>query len=239
MPSCAALPDRAAKAAGGLRYGQWFLPKRVDVHLLEFLQVPWRYDVGVESSFFERTSDLQQNIALHRKAENAPPLTHGPIERACDDLDLSRLEAMLAAETLRDYKAAVSLRFGKFRKGQDRGHDERPFEGHADEGRGQCPCGVNSRQNAIDRLAKREGASGRCESGDGLGFLTAAPAGTMPSAMDLTGADPKETGRSPHSGYPHHFGKRGYERPRLAERSLPHIPQSVIIRISAATVRPE
>ena len=102
------------------------------------------------------------------------------VERACDDFDLPRIEAMLAAEALRDNETAVSLRFGKFREGQDRGHDERPFEGHANEGRGQSPCGQNGGQNAIDRVAKRGCASRRVESGDGLGSLTAAPAGAVP-----------------------------------------------------------
>ena len=110
------------------------LCKRVDADFLEFLQVPWRYDVGVESSFFERTSDLPQRILVHGKAESAPALSPGPFNRAPDDLELSRFEAMLAAETLGDNQAAVSFSFGKFRKRQDGGHDIRPFEGHAYEG---------------------------------------------------------------------------------------------------------
>jgi hypothetical protein len=41
------------------------------------------------------------------------------VQRTSDNLKLARFEAMLAAETLRDDEAAVFLRLGKFREGQD------------------------------------------------------------------------------------------------------------------------
>jgi hypothetical protein len=169
------------------------LLKRIAVHLLELQEIVRRYDVSVEAPFFERTSDLVERIPLHRKAENAPPFIRGPADWACDDLDFRWIKAMLAAETLRDDETAVSLGIGKFREGQDRRHDVRSFEGDANEGRCKSSRGQQGGQYAVDRVGQC-GCARRVESGGSLGSLTTAPAGAMPHAVDLTGADTNEAG---------------------------------------------